>query len=101
MSRTWYSNNPTPREVDVLKLVAAGLENKEVAKLLWIQTGTVKSHIQNMMRRTGCTKRTELIVYGLKAGWLSLDDITLLNKAPVYNRHNEQTNLLPDECHAE
>jgi DNA-binding NarL/FixJ family response regulator len=49
----------TPRELDVLRLVAEGHSNVEVAKMLWITEQTVKFHLSNSYRKLGVTNRTE------------------------------------------
>ena len=43
----------TPREAEVLVLIAEGLSNKEIARTLHISTATVKTHINNLFAKTG------------------------------------------------
>ena len=51
----------TPREVEVMRLVAAGLRNKEIADQLFISTSTVKRHIANIYAKLGATHRAEAV----------------------------------------
>jgi len=50
----------TTREADVLTLVAAGMTNPQIADRLYISPGTVKSHLESLLRKTGSTGRTQL-----------------------------------------
>lgn len=53
----------TQRETEVAGLVAEGLRNKEIAARLSISTPTVASHVQEAMRKAGCTGRVQLAVW--------------------------------------
>ena len=48
------------RELDILRLIIAGASNKEIANKLFISENTVKFHVRNLLRKTGCTRRKEL-----------------------------------------
>jgi DNA-binding NarL/FixJ family response regulator len=64
---------PTPiseRETDVLRLIAVGHSNKEVAAQLKISVKTVEVHKANAMKKLGLTGRVDLIRYGVLQGWL-------------------------------
>ncbi|MDF2869241.1 MAG: ATP-dependent transcriptional regulator [Anaerocolumna sp.] len=50
------------RELEILKLIAEGLSNNEIAEILFITTGTVKWHINNMFSKLGVNKRTQAVV---------------------------------------
>ena len=56
----------TPREHEIISLVARGLKNREIAEALSIATGTVKIHIMHIFEKTGIRDRFELAMYGLK-----------------------------------
>jgi DNA-binding NarL/FixJ family response regulator len=62
----------TPREVDVLRLVAGGNANKEIAARLSLTEETVKSHIRNILGKLGANDRTHAVAIGLKRGILDL-----------------------------
>jgi DNA-binding NarL/FixJ family response regulator len=65
--------SPTPiseRETDVLRLIAMGHSNKEVAARLKISVKTVEVHKANAMKKLGLTGRVDLIRYGVLQGWL-------------------------------
>ncbi|WP_305093872.1 response regulator transcription factor [Prescottella sp. R16] len=58
----------TPRETDVLGLVGEGLGNQEIADRLHLGVSTVKSHVANLMDKTGCDNRVRLAVYAVRRG---------------------------------
>jgi len=63
----------TPREVEVTKLVQRGLRNRDIARDLGIQTGTVKIHLKHIFEKTGVRGRYGLALSGLREkGTLSL-----------------------------
>ena len=63
----------TPREVEVLSLVARGLANKEIAHQLGTAAGTVKMHVQNILAKLGASARTHAVTIALERGILHLD----------------------------
>ncbi len=68
------SEQITGRELEVLKLVARGMSNKDVAKTLFLSTRTVKTHLASIFSKMEVASRTEAIVKGVKEGWLVLDN---------------------------
>jgi DNA-binding NarL/FixJ family response regulator len=62
----------TLREIDVLRLVAAGNANKEVAAQLSITEETVKGHVKNILAKLGANDRTHAVTIGLKRGIIEL-----------------------------
>ncbi len=58
----WAGQGVTEREADVLRLVIAGLANKEIAAALHLSPRTVEKHVENLLRKTGARSRTELAV---------------------------------------
>ena len=56
----------TKRELDVLKLLAVGMYNKEVGKRLEISERTVKNHISNIFKKLGVTDRTQAAVFAIR-----------------------------------
>jgi DNA-binding NarL/FixJ family response regulator len=60
----------TGREVDVLRLIAKGATNREIAEQLVISEGTVKNHISNILSRLGLRDRTQAAIYARENGWL-------------------------------
>ena len=50
----------SPRERDVLRLVALGRRNREIAETLGVSENTVKFHVANLLRKSGATSRVEL-----------------------------------------
>jgi DNA-binding NarL/FixJ family response regulator len=53
----------TPRELEVLKLIAAGDNNREIAQKLYISEGTVKNHVTNLLSRLNLRDRTQAAIY--------------------------------------
>lgn len=64
----------TEREMEVLKLVAQGLSNKEIADRLVISGPTVRSHITNILTKLNLTSRTQAVLYALRQGIVKLDE---------------------------
>jgi DNA-binding NarL/FixJ family response regulator len=62
----------TPREVDVLRLVASGRANKEIAARLSLTEETVKSHVRNILAKLGANDRTHAVAIGLRRGIIDL-----------------------------
>jgi DNA-binding NarL/FixJ family response regulator len=62
----------TPREVDVLQLVAKGNANKEIAAQLSLTEETVKSHIRNSLAKLEANDRTHAVAIGVKRGIIDL-----------------------------
>jgi len=62
----------TPRETDVLRLVAGGNANKEIAARLSLTEETVKSHVRNIMAKLGANDRTHAVAIGVKRGIIDL-----------------------------
>jgi len=58
----WAGQGVTDREAEVLRLVIAGLANKEIAAALRLSPRTVEKHVENLLRKTGAHSRTELAV---------------------------------------
>jgi DNA-binding NarL/FixJ family response regulator len=62
----------TPREIDVLRLIARGNANKIIASELSLTEETVKSHIRNILSKLGANDRTHAVAIGLKRGIIQL-----------------------------
>ncbi len=60
----------TTREIEVLRLIAIGATNKEIARRLIISEGTVKNHISNILSRLGLRDRTQAAIYARENGLL-------------------------------
>ncbi len=65
----------TAREMEILKLAAQGLSNKEMSEKLFISLRTVKAHMTNIFNKLGCSSRTDAIIKGLKQGYIELDEM--------------------------
>ncbi|MBA2698827.1 MAG: response regulator transcription factor [Nocardioidaceae bacterium] len=62
----------TQRELDVLKLVARGLNNKDIATDLFISENTVKNHVRNILEKLQLHSRMEAVMYAVRAKLLDL-----------------------------
>jgi DNA-binding NarL/FixJ family response regulator len=62
----------TPREIEVLTLVAKGLANKEIAAKLGTADGTVKIHVQNILGKLHASDRTHAVTIALQRGIIQL-----------------------------
>ena len=56
------------REVEILRLVARGLSNREIGRELYISEHTAANHIRSILRKTGCANRTEAASYAHRHG---------------------------------
>jgi two-component system, NarL family, response regulator NreC len=66
-----YESQLSPREKEILRLVADGYSNKEIAEKLVVSSSTVHTHLSNLMGKLDLTSRRELIQYARKHGLLS------------------------------
>jgi two-component system NarL family response regulator len=62
----------TPREVEVLRLLAAGLRNKEIAARLFLSEKTVKVHLSHIYQRLGLDDRVEVALYAIRHGLVTV-----------------------------
>jgi DNA-binding NarL/FixJ family response regulator len=76
MSRTDRSQPTTPRlterELEVLRLVAQGLNNREIAKQLFISENTVKNHVRNILEKLQLHSRMEAVMYAVREKLLEI-----------------------------
>ena len=70
------------REVEILRLVATGASNKEIASSLVISPNTVKVHLRNIFAKIQVASRTEATLYAIKNGLVAQPDASALELAP-------------------
>ena len=68
------SRHLTPRESEIIRYVASGLRNTEVAERLTISESTVKTHLNNIFQKLGVRDRLELTHYAIKTGIVAVLD---------------------------
>jgi DNA-binding NarL/FixJ family response regulator len=67
----------TDRETEVLRVLARGLSNSEIAEELFVTESTVKTHVSSILAKLNLSSRTQAALYALKIGLISLDDIDM------------------------
>jgi DNA-binding CsgD family transcriptional regulator len=58
----------SPREIEVLRLLASGKSKQEIAETLFISRNTVSTHVRNILTKTGSANRTEVAAYAMRQG---------------------------------
>jgi DNA-binding NarL/FixJ family response regulator len=69
----------TQRELDVLRGIAQGLSNQDIAGQLMISQATVRSHVSSLLSKLGLTNRTQAALYAVEAGLLERGKEETLN----------------------
>ena len=65
----------SPRELEVLRQVAGGLKNRQIADRLLLTEQTVKNHLSRIMHKLGVPNRTHAVTFAVRQGWLALDEV--------------------------
>jgi NarL family two-component system response regulator LiaR len=65
----------TERELEVLRLIAQGMSNKEIASAIFVAEWTVRSHVSNILSKLQLASRTQAALYALRSGIAYLDDV--------------------------
>ncbi len=68
----------TDRELEVLRLAAQGLSNRDIAERLYVSPRTIQSHMANIFGKLQVGSRTEAVMVGLRRGWIHLDEDQVL-----------------------
>ena len=76
----------TPREKQILWLVACGFTNREIAQYCKIHYMTVKNHLTAIYKKLNVTHRTEAVIYGASLGLISLESALIVIKNRVESR---------------
>ena len=63
------------REMEVLKMAAEAMGNKEISEALFISARTVQAHLRSIFNKLGVGSRSEAVLYGLKRGWFTMEDL--------------------------
>lgn len=73
--RTGGKDDLTAREMEVLRLLASGRSNHEIAEALTVSDETIKTHVGNILTKLHVAHRAQAMIYALKRGVISLDEI--------------------------
>jgi DNA-binding NarL/FixJ family response regulator len=65
----------TNQEEKILKLIAEGLSNKDIAKKLYPSNSTIQFHVSNILNKLGVSKRTEAVYVALKSNFIEFPDL--------------------------
>jgi DNA-binding NarL/FixJ family response regulator len=61
----------TPRELEVVRLMAGGMSNREIAEILGAAEGTIKHHVSNLLGKLGARDRTQAVLFAIERGLFS------------------------------
>jgi len=64
------------RELEVLRLLATGLPNREIASILFISEATVKTHVEHVIQKLGVSDRVQAVVWAARHGLLPAEPFT-------------------------
>jgi DNA-binding NarL/FixJ family response regulator len=67
---TAYSESPTRRELEILRLLASGWNNREIAEAIGTTEGTVKNHVSSILSKLGVRDRVRAVLKALQQGWI-------------------------------
>ena len=69
------SEQMSTRELEIIRLAARGLTNREIAEKLNLSYRTIEGHMRDIFNKLGVGSRTEAVLAGLKMGWLTLEEL--------------------------
>lgn len=67
----------TERELEILRMIARGATNRQVANYLWISERTVDNHVQNIYKKLNISDRTQATLYAVRKGLISLNETSV------------------------
>jgi DNA-binding CsgD family transcriptional regulator len=63
------------RELEVLRLIARGYTNRDIGRILGVKTGTIRTHVEHIIRKLHAQSRTDALAIAMKSGVLTIDDL--------------------------
>ncbi|WP_033336147.1 response regulator transcription factor [Microbispora sp. NRRL B-24597] len=70
----------TPRETEVLRAIAVGMTNGEIAADFHLSLATVKTHVGRVLTKTGSRDRVQVVLFAFRTGMIGIDDILTLHR---------------------
>lgn len=70
----------TPRETEVLRAIAVGMTNGEIAEDFHLSLATVKTHVGRVLTKTGSRDRVQVVLFAFRTGMIGIDDILTLHR---------------------
>jgi DNA-binding CsgD family transcriptional regulator len=90
-------NELSEREVEILKLLATGVSNKEIARQLFISANTVKVHLRNIYTKINVNTRTEAVLYAVRVGLTKSESPVIEIVQPdEFTSNNSEKPAIPD-----
>ena len=80
MLQFFKSEEPQAKGLEVLRLIAQGLSNREMAEKLVISVATVRAHVSSILSKLQLASRTQAALYALREGLASLNDSAQQNE---------------------
>ncbi len=74
-NRVHIADQLTPRELEIVTLIASGQTNKEIADQLSIAEVTVRTHVSNILGKLHLVNRVQAALYALREGFVALDEL--------------------------
>lgn len=74
---------PTPRQVEILHLVARGKSNKEIGRALGVSQQTIKNHLSDLYRRLGSSDRAHAVYLAIQRGYIEVKPYAARGTATV------------------
>lgn len=80
----------TDREIDVLKLMAKGYRNQDIASMLWVSEGTIKTHVSNILRKLSQSDRAQAVIAAFHLGIIEPGEVAPANMDRSRNNNKTQ-----------
>lgn len=96
MTSPLFGTRLSPRELEVLRLLAVGLSDAEIGRRLWIVEDTVGSHLRRIRAKFGVSPRAAVVRVAFELGYLRLPDEVVLRQADAILRRDRLAKVRAD-----